>query len=306
MKAGMRSLAPMFLAVCCAGALFAADRPGSFAYVLQADALAKSRTAAVTKLAACERDWIVLDAVYSPEEPWTAADLDTIRKARPGRKVLAYLSIGEAENYRPYWKRTWTGTGAPAWLLGENPEWKGNFRVKYWHADWQRLMLEQVDAAMARGFDGVYLDIVDGFETFERKGRDFEDDRINPETRQSFRRDMVDWVKILAARTRTKRPDALVIPQNGAQLLAHADFVDAISGIGIEDLFTDGNAAQPRDHTDYVIDFLKRLHPSGKPVLVIEYPRNTSRQTLCRKGATERGYTLLLTDRDLKTLGQSP
>ena len=302
----MKCAAAALAVLVCAGVLSAADRPASFAYVLQADALARSRAAAVGRLETCGRDWIVLDAVYASDEPWTPTDLDTIRKARPGRKVLAYLSIGEAENYRPYWKRTWTGGGAPAWLLGENPGWKGNFRVKYWHADWQRLMLEQVDAAMARGFDGVYLDIVDGFETFERKGRDFEDNRLNPETRQSFRRDMVDWVKAIAARARTGRPDALVIPQNGAQLLAHADFVETISGIGIEDLFTNGNAAQPRDHTDYTIDFLKRLRPSGRPVLAIEYPRNPARQTLCRKAAAKQGYTLLLTDRDLKTLGQSP
>ncbi|GDX10473.1 hypothetical protein LBMAG57_22450 [Verrucomicrobiota bacterium] len=46
---------------------------------------------------------------------------------------------------------------------------------------------------MARGFDGVYLDIVDGFETFEQVGKDYVDVRVNPETKQSYRRDMVEW-----------------------------------------------------------------------------------------------------------------
>src|SRR6185295_15943899 len=41
---------------------FAQSSPVSLAYVLQADALAKSKAAAVEKLAACGRDWIVLDA----------------------------------------------------------------------------------------------------------------------------------------------------------------------------------------------------------------------------------------------------
>src|ERR1017187_2027095 len=110
----------------------------SFAYVLQADSLAKSKAEAVTKLAACGRDWIVLDANFSSDEPWTAADLAAIRAGRAGRKVIAYISIGEAEDYRASWQRAWDAdrdgqpdAGAPAFLLAQNPEWKGNYRVKY-------------------------------------------------------------------------------------------------------------------------------------------------------------------------------
>ena len=39
--------------------------------------------------------------------------LEGLRK--PGGKVLGYLSIGEAESYRFYWKPEWRGA-APAWL----------------------------------------------------------------------------------------------------------------------------------------------------------------------------------------------
>src|SRR5438309_8367766 len=101
---------------------------------------------------------------------------------------------------------------------------------------------------MSAGFDGVYLDIVDGFETFEQDGKEFIDDRVNQETKQSYRRDMVDWVKAIAARARTKAPAALVIAQNGSQLLDHADFLGTIDAIGIEDLFTNGNKPQPKSH----------------------------------------------------------
>src|SRR5690242_12659860 len=69
--------------------------PTSFAYVLQADALAKTKSAAVEKLITCGRDWIVLDAVFSGDERWTSADLAAIRAGCAGRKVMAYLSIGE-------------------------------------------------------------------------------------------------------------------------------------------------------------------------------------------------------------------
>ncbi len=287
-----------------------APPPTSFAYILQADSFAQTKSAAIERLAACGRDWIVLDTAFGGDLPWERADLDAVRLGQPQRKVIAYISIGEAEDYRPYWRKEWgtrksLSTAAPSWLGTENPEWKGNYRVKYWHAEWQRLMLSAVDDAMARGFDGVYLDIVDGFETFEQQGKEFIDDRKNPETKQSYRRDMVDWVKAIAARAREKNSAALVIPQNGSQLLAHADFLTAISAIGIEDLFTNGNKLQPKSHTDEVLRHLQKMAASKKPVLLIEYPKSAERQALARKLAKESGLMLLITDRQLKTLGES-
>lgn len=282
------------------------QRPASFAYVLQADAFAKTKAQAVERLQQCGRDWIVLDAAFSSDSPWTAADLATIRSGQPGRKVIAYLSIGEAEDYRPYWRAEWKrASTAPAWLLAENPEWKGNYRVKYWHPEWQGLMLSAIDDAMSRGFDGVYLDIVDGFESFEQRGKEFIDDRPNPETKQTYRRDMVEWVKTIAARARRTNPAALVIPQNGSQLLAHRDFLAAVDAIGIEDLFTEGNKRQPPSHSKYILGFLAAMREANKPVLLIEYPKNEERRSAVKTQAAQNGLVLLLTDRQLKTLGES-
>jgi cysteinyl-tRNA synthetase len=284
--------------------------PASFAYVLQADRLARTKSAAVERLAACQRNWIVLDAAFAAGIPWERGDLDAIRRGHAGRKVVAYLSIGEAEDYRPYWRKEWGSKGkltpaAPAWLGAENPEWKGNYRVKYWNPEWQRLMLAAIDDAMAHGFDGVYLDIVDGFETFEQDDKAFIDNRVNPDTKQSYRRDMVDWVKAIAGRARAKNADALVIPQNGSQLVAHADFLEVISAIGIEDLFTNGNKLQAKSHVNEVLGHLKKVAAAGKPVLLIEYPKTAERQALSRKLAEKNGLIWLLTDRQLTTLGES-
>jgi cysteinyl-tRNA synthetase len=284
--------------------LLAQSSPASFAYVLQADSLAKSRTEAVQKLAACGRDWIVLDANFSSGEPWAAADLAAIRAGRAGRKVIAYLSVGEAEDYRAYWQRTWK-TNPPAFLLGENPEWKGNYRVKYWQATWQQIILADVDKIMAAGFDGVYLDIVDGFETFEQDGKNTVDDRLNPETKQSYRRDMVDWVKAVTARARKTNPAALLIPQNGTQLLAQPDFPGAVDGVGVEDLFTNGDKLQKAADTKYTLDFLSRLAAEHKPVLDVEYPKRKELQAQVREQAAAHGFVWIVTDRELKTLGES-
>ena len=288
----------------------AESNPTSFAYILQADSFAKTKPAAVAQLKESGRDWIVLDAAFAGNTPWEQADLDAIRNGKAGRKVVAYLSIGEAEDYRPYWKSEWGSNGnrtasAPAWLGIENPEWKGNYQIKYWDADWQKLVLAAVDDAMARGFDGVYLDIVDGFETYEQGADGYQDDRMNPETKQTYRRDMVDWVKAIAARARAKNPAALVIPQNGSQLVADKDFVEVINAQGIEDLFTNGKELQPASHTDEILGHLKLLASAKKPVLLIEYPKTHQGQALSKKLAEENGLVWLVTDRQLKTLGES-
>ncbi len=287
-----------------------AGTPASFAYVLQGDSLAKTKAVAVEKLAASGRDWIVLDPTYGDDVKWSYEDLGTIRKAHPGRKIIAYISIGEAEDYRPYWKEEWVKNGkptaaAPAWLGEENPDWEGNFRVRYWQAGWQETMLPVIAAALEQGFDGVYLDIVDGFEGWEFDGRDWVANRPNPETKQTYRRDMVEWVKAISARARREKPDAIVIPQNGSQLLGHEDLLETISGIGIEDLFTEGNKKQPTSHTREILAHLQPLLAAGKPALVIEYPKKPDKQTTSQKLAEENHLTWLITDRNLKTLGTS-
>jgi cysteinyl-tRNA synthetase, unknown class len=168
--------------------------PQSLAYVLQ---FSLPRAESVRKLAQCGRDWIVIDTSYSGGQggKWTAEDLGAIRSGKEGRKVLAYLSIGEAEDYRWYWRRKWDADGdgqpdknAPHFLCDENPDWRGNYRVRYWNAVWQRIILSWLGEIISQGFDGVYLDTVDSFEFFEYdpKREDWIDNRLNPETGRTY------------------------------------------------------------------------------------------------------------------------
>jgi cysteinyl-tRNA synthetase len=59
----------------------------------------------------------------------------------------------------------------PAWLLGENPDWPGNHKVRYWDSAWQSIIYGNDSSYLKRiinaGFDGVYLDLIDAFEYFE-------------------------------------------------------------------------------------------------------------------------------------------
>ena len=291
-------------------------QPRSLAYVLQAEGLGTSRQEAVRQLANCERDWIVIDSSFDGSESgeYTAAEINLIRAAQHDRKVLAYLSIGEAEDYRPYWKREWDADRngrpdekAPPWLCAENPDWKGNYRVRYWDKDWQSIVLALVDKTVQAGFDGVYLDIVDAFETFEYDPvrKDWTDHRLNTETGESYREDMIRWVRDIATYARKQKSGFLVIPQNGAQLLEDADYRATIDAIGIEDLFTDGQRPQKREHTRYIVGFLDKLKIAAKPILVIEYSTKSALVSISIQEAAKNGYVWLVTDRELQTLGKS-
>ena len=315
MKAPLLALlAALFAAPAAFGA--SPPAPRSFAYVLQADAFAPSRATAVRRLAACDRDWIILDVAFdgAPGGAWTPREIRTIRNGRPDRRVLAYLSIGEAEDFRAYWRRAWDANrdgrpdpGAPAWLGNENPDWPGNYAVRYWQRPWQDIVLAQLNAIVRAGFDGVYLDLVDAFESFEYNAATGQwiDHRRNPETGRTYRRDMIAWVQRVAARARATRPAFLVVPQNGVQLLGSAAYRDTLSAIGVEDLFTLGNQPQPRDHVAYSLAYLRKLAPLRKPVLVIEYGTRPASWQRSLRGAAQNGFTLLLTDRNLCTLGAS-
>ncbi len=107
---------------------------------------------------------------------------------------------------------------------------------------------------------------------------------------------------LLQAASLAKR---LLIPQNGSQLLADEGFVKIISGIGMEDVFTNGNRAQKSKESNPRVKDVENLVQAGKPVLLIEYPKKEALRDMVVTQAHEHGYVWLVTDRQLKTLGES-
>lgn len=55
----------------------------------------------------------------------------------------------------------------------ENPNWAGNFKVRYWQKEWQNIIFGNDDSylhkIMGANFDGVYLDIIDAFDYYEHQ-----------------------------------------------------------------------------------------------------------------------------------------
>lgn len=288
--------------------------PRTLGYVLQAEHLAKTRTAVVNRLAKCNRDWIILDTHFDGD-PWPPEAIKNIRQGKSRRKVLAYLSIGEAEDYRNYWQNNWDAnhdgkpdSGAPNFLCKLNLDWEGNYKVRYWQAAWQQIILRRVTEIISvQKFDGLYLDLVDAFEFFEHdpKTDQWHDHRINPQTKNTYRKDMIQWVKKIKTVTHQHNRKALIVPQNGVQLLAETDYCQLIDAVGVEDLFTQTNQLQTKKHTNFFLKQIKPLQKLDKPVWLIEYPTAYVRKKEVIRKSQKQSLRLLITDRDLKTLGQS-
>lgn len=208
----------------------------------------------------------------------TVLEVERLRR-RPGggsRIVLAYLSIGEAEDYRFYWKDL---RGRRALVGPANRRWPGNYRIRYWEPAWHDVVYRgprsYLDRILAQGFDGVFLDTVDAAEQWEDAG-----------TADAPAR-MAALVRAIADHARARRPDFLVVAQNPDRILGEPGVVEALSGVSSEaHLFPGGREARPPVR-DRVLETLRQVRAHGLAVLVIEYPRSGAQRgrlwTLCRE-----------------------
>lgn len=142
----------------------------NFLYLINPDGF-NTKEEFVTAVAETNYDIVIIDLFYNGDA-LTTADVNQLKnKANGGKRlVIAYMSIGEAEDYRYYWNTSWDNS-PPDWMATENPDWAGNFKVNYWSGDWQGIIYRNTDSYLSKitnaGFNGVYLDIIDAFEYFE-------------------------------------------------------------------------------------------------------------------------------------------
>ncbi|WP_291150269.1 endo alpha-1,4 polygalactosaminidase [Flavobacterium sp. UBA7680] len=132
-----------------------------------------SKSEFINAVTSTNYDLLIMDLFFTNGTSFSKTEINQLKnKANGGKRlVISYMSIGEAENYRYYWKDSWSSS-RPEWLDAENPDWAGNFKVKYWNADWQKIIYGDENSYLKKiidaNFDGVYLDIIDAFEYYEK------------------------------------------------------------------------------------------------------------------------------------------
>ncbi len=204
---------------------------------------------------------------------------------------IAYISIGEAESYRYYWNKTWVEkdnpnnltSEAPKWLGHTNPDWEGNYKVRYWDTDWRdNIIKPYLDKIIDQGFNGVYLDIIDGFEYWSdseiyygeievQTANDPLDDEEDAAQRMI---DLVHWIAEYCRKHSPLGQKFLIIPQNGERILLFDDdgsYLQSVSGIGVEDTWYSGKEKLPPRTVGTRLHFLKQFREKGKQVFSVDY-----------------------------------
>jgi cysteinyl-tRNA synthetase, unknown class len=195
----------------------------------------------IQTIAASDHDMVVIDDLSS-SKGYSATDMAATvaaLKTKPDgsrRIVIAYLNVGQAEDYRTYWHKGWR-IGSPSWILGSDPDgWKGNFPVAYWQKPWQDLIVGRdglLPSIVASGFDGVYLDWIGGFEdqsviaAAKREG-------LDP------RAEIIAWISRFSIEAKSLKPNFIVIGQNATTLLTDDAYLAALDAVAQEDIWFTG------------------------------------------------------------------
>jgi cysteinyl-tRNA synthetase len=285
---------------------------------------------AVAALAATNYPLLVIEPGHNFNE-WsydTAAIINALRTIPGGghRLILAYVDIGQAEDYRDYWGANWIPPGQPggpfpSFLVSADPDgWSGNYPVAYWDPAWQALWLGPtgiVTELANFGFDGIYMDWVEAYDDDDVIARATTDGK-DPAA------EMMAFIENLGAAGKAVIGDFLVVPQNAPYLL-DADssrYAAAIDGVAFEDTWFHGEgdagwddpgAGDLRDRhsepgwttEDRLTQFQSYLD-LGLSVFTCDYCISRSNACLVYREALKKGLRPLVTRVSLSRLTVTP
>ncbi len=249
---------------------------------------------AIDSIVESRYDMVILEPTRTERgmEDFDARGMVATIESSPGsylenKITLAYIDIGEAEDWRYYWEPWWvppteTEPGIPDFMVTADPDgWEGNYPVAYWDIRWQNIMVND-DSSMLRriiadGFDGIYIDWVEAYDETsvlaraDSLGIDAESEMIN------FIRSIRDTAQLLD-------PDFILVAQNGADLKdGHPEYFDIIDGIAQEDLSFYGEAdvdwgdplggdiPQDSEYQTYLLGLLDDYLAHDIPVFTVDY-----------------------------------
>ncbi|TET53591.1 MAG: glycoside hydrolase, end-alpha-1,4-polygalactosaminidase [Actinobacteria bacterium] len=238
-----------------------------------------------------------------------------LRKTPDGKRrlLLAYIDIGEAEDYRTYWKESWQAPteskrGKPDFIITADPDgWSGNYPVAYWDERWKDIWLGEDglirDLAEA-GFDGIYLDWVEAYDD-EKVIEAAQEDGLKPA------KEMINFIKELKESGRQVVPDFLVVAQNAPYLLDEdPKYSKVIDALAMEDTWFQGEADADWDDpaggdiknyykdgwtTDALLEQYKKYSSAGLPVFSVDYCLKKENAEMVYRQAKKHGLRPLVT-----------
>ncbi|MCJ7530220.1 MAG: endo alpha-1,4 polygalactosaminidase [Anaerolineales bacterium] len=242
--------------------------------------------------------------------------------------VIAYIDIGEAEDWRWYWSwstgwdcRTPRPADWPEYIITCDPDgWTGSYPVAYWDPAWKDIIIygkhtgdyperdyrSVIDEVIKDGFDGVYLDWVEAFE-------DTEVIRVAQANSLDPADEMIAFIREMRAYARLIDPDFLIIQQNAFSLIdGHPELLEVVDAISQEAIWYDGVATDDwNDPNGYdrvndpsysqkIMSHLDLYLSVGLPVFDCEYALINAE--IAYSNALGKGYWPYVTRRSLRQL----
>jgi cysteinyl-tRNA synthetase len=295
-------------------------------------------TARIDELDATEYDMLVVEPGFNFSEfPYETDYLVSQLKTKPNgdeRILLAYIDIGQAEDYRDYWltqqsnaAENWQGPtlgnpGNPDFIVSTDPDgWAGNYPVAYWHAGWKDLWVGDdgiIQKIADFGFDGIYLDWVEGYDDDDIIAR-AESELIDPAA------EMIDFIEEMKAKAQTIKSDFLFVAQNAPYLLdtdpvRYASTIDAIAtedtwffgegDVGWDDASAGDLTGGDRHAEDYStvsrIAQNRKYLDVGIPVFTVDYCVSQSNADQVYRDSRNNGFIPLVTRVSLSQITETP
>lgn len=241
--------------------------------------------ASIEKIAQLPIDYAVIDPTKNGIDPYSKKDIAILRDK--GIRPIAYISIGEASSYHSYWNAAWGTTrkgilevtdSAPEWVgKVANPEWPESVKVRYWSPEWQQNVIEELNRIQDTGFSGVYLDIIDAYEYWGNPETYAEGGEaavpFDPKSEKEAAERMISFVRMLSAVAKERDPEFMIVPQNGEGLLKFDNglYLDAVDGIGVEDIWFNGSKKNDEGVIDQRLKWLELFKKANKPVFSVDY-----------------------------------
>jgi cysteinyl-tRNA synthetase len=287
--------------------------------------------AMIDELAATDYDMLVVEPGNNFNDFSYNTDylVSTLKRKNNGdaRILLAYIDIGEAEDYRSYWQQDWIAptentSGTPEFLVTIDPDgWTGNYPVAYWQQGWKDIWLGSgsiIAILSEAGFDGVYLDWVEAYD--DVKVREFAaQEGVNPED------EMLQFIDEIGAAGRVFNSNFIVIVQNAPYLVDHdpTRYAAIVDAVAMEDtwFYGEGDAAWDdinagdlsggeRHSDDY--STANRIRQSkaylelGIPVFTVDYCIAQDNASQVYQSSSSEGFIPLVTRVSLSRLTETP
>jgi cysteinyl-tRNA synthetase len=298
-----------------------------------------SEPGAVDALIASHYDMLVLEPTRtdwsSDDKTFDTKGMIAQLKSSPAsdrtyrKLVIAYIDIGEAEDWRWYWDPEWpewdcVGDPPAVWpdyVLACDPDgWTGNYPVAYWDERWKDIIIygkdtgsdpardynSAIDEAIKDGFDGIYLDWVEGYENTDVITA-AQAAGLDPAI------EMIGFIQEMRDYATARNSDFIIIQQNAAALIeGRPGLTGTIDGIAQEAIWYDGDATDnwndPNGYdwindtglTDYYIGYLDQYLAAGLPVFNCEYALDYADAAYTNSYA--RGYVPYVTRRSLSQM----